>query len=141
LTTLTTFTKPKDIANMTKQDERDHREREAEPEPAREVGGADRGVSTGVTTKRFFDLDDGYVDYTVVARDLEHAEQIMRDAGIEFLDPSVSYDEAKASGAFDWSEMPNEQVARTKVHRCEAGRPDPVPLADCDIGDWFCSEW
>ncbi|MGE5803370.1 MAG: hypothetical protein ACM358_14080 [Gemmatimonadota bacterium] len=91
--------------------------------------------------KRFFDLDDGDVSYTVVARDPEHAEQIMRDAGIEFLDPSRSYDEAKASGAFAWSEMSAEQVASTKVHRCEAGQRDPVPLADCDIGDWFCSEW
>jgi hypothetical protein len=94
-----------------------------------------------MSKKRFFDMDDGDVSYTVVANDLEHAEQIMRDAGIEFLDPSVPYDEARASGAFDWSEMSTEQVARTRVHRCEAGQPDPVPLVDCEIGDWFCSEW
>lgn len=91
--------------------------------------------------KRYFHLDDGDIDYTVIARDLEHAEQIMREAGIEFLDPSVSYDEAKASGAFDWCEMSADRIARTKVHRQEAGKPDPVPLTDCDMGDWFCSEW
>lgn len=97
--------------------------------------------NVNVQVKRFFNLEDDHANYVVVARDLEHAEQIMRETGIEFSYPSVSYDEAKASGVFDWSEMSDERVASTRVHRQEAEHPDPVPLAASDVGDWFCSEF
>ena len=101
--------------------------------------------NVNVQVKRFFNLEDDHANYVVVATYKisaeEHAEQIMRETGIEFSYPSVSYDEAKASGVFDWSEMSDERVASTRVHRQEAEHPDPVPLAASDVGDWFCSEF
>jgi hypothetical protein len=90
--------------------------------------------------QRYFSMDDG-VRYTVVARDLEHAEQILRESGTEFGQYGSTYEEAKSNGEVDWEEIPDERVWRMRVHRGEPGEVDPVPLATCKIGEWFCSEW
>lgn len=92
--------------------------------------------------KRFFELDvnDGGITYTVVATDLQHAEQLMRDSGHEFGDPSEKYDAAKTRGVLSWTEMSPDRVAhKTRCHT-EDDR-GVIPLADACIGEWFCSEW
>ncbi len=93
-----------------------------------------------MSEKRFFEMDDGGADYIVVALGQEHAERIMRNAGIDFAD-GVSYDTAKENGLIRWEEMPKERAIAKRVHRNDGDGQDPVPLVQCEIGDWFCSEW
>lgn len=92
------------------------------------------------TTKRFFEFTDG-TDYLVVAWSPEHAGQILRDAGLEFSAEGLPYDEARDRGLLSWEELPLDQVAATHVHLNDRPSDSPVPLAQCEIGDWFCSEW
>jgi hypothetical protein len=95
-------------------------------------------ISITSTMKRFFHLDDGGAEYLVVARNQEHAEQIMRDSGIEFSDPSAPYDDAR--DALIWIEMGTDDVARRMRCHTESDR-GVIPLVDAELGDWFCSEW
>jgi hypothetical protein len=90
-----------------------------------------------MSNKRFFqgEEDDSGVTYTVVARDIDHAKQIMRDSGAEFGDPSGPFDQVP----FEWVEVDAERATRIKCNR-DDGNPS-VPLAECDLGDRFCSEW
>jgi hypothetical protein len=92
-----------------------------------------------VMEKRFFvATDDSYVDYTVVAVDLDHAKNVLRDSGVEFGDPSVTLDKAH----LDWSEIP---LQRARAIRCQTAESDNnrgvIPLAEADIGEWFCTEY
>jgi hypothetical protein len=49
-------------------------------------------MSTVASDKRFFHADDGGASYCLVARDLDHAKQLLRDAGVEFTsDDGFSY--------------------------------------------------
>ena len=65
-------------------------------------------------TKRFFRLADG-ADYLVVARSPEHAEQILRDTGLEFCAEGLPYDEAKERGLLSWEELSTERAATKRV--------------------------
>jgi hypothetical protein len=93
------------------------------------------------TVKRFFEADeaDGDVIYTMVAADLGHARWILRNAGVEFGDPSVGFDEADRAGLLVFRELTPPEVAKRRCHTEDAR--GVVPLAECEIGEWFCSEW
>lgn len=92
------------------------------------------------STKRFFKLYDG-ADYFVVARTPEHAEQILQDAGLEFCAEGLPYATAKANGLLAWEELPADQSITKREYLNDRTGDSPVPLAQCEIGDWFCSEW
>ena len=89
---------------------------------------------------RYFGADDGSIDYTVVATDLEHAQSILRASGVEFYDEDsgmgCSFDEAK----LEWHEISAERAA---VMRCyeDDGSVGPWPLNTFAAGEWFCSEF
>lgn len=89
--------------------------------------------------KRFFvATDDGDVDYSVVATDLDHAKNILRESGVEFGDPGRPLDEAN----LEWSEM---SLERAQQVRCQTAESDNdrgvIPLSEADLGEWFCSEY
>lgn len=89
-------------------------------------------------TKRFFHLDeDGCVFWWIVATDLDHAKDILRKQGSVHGSNEQPIDKATD---VEWSEMTPEQV--DKVRRChrEDGGP-PRSLAECEMGDAFCSKW
>jgi len=90
--------------------------------------------------RRFFQLDDG-TSYFIVARSPEHAEQIMREAGVEFSAEGLPYDTAKIRGLLSWQEMSADHALIRHVHLNDGAGNGPVPLTQCEIGDWFCSEW
>lgn len=88
--------------------------------------------------KRFFKLDEsGCVFWWIVAVDIDHAKNVLRKQGSLHGRYEQSIDEATD---VVWSELTPEQAA--KVRRChrDDGGP-PRALAECEIGDAFCSEW
>lgn len=93
---------------------------------------------------KFFQCGDDAVYYIVVALDMEGAKHVLRAAGVEFGDPSVPLDQAED---LTWKEIP---AARAASIRCDTGDDDRVspphipgliPLIECDLGEYFCSEW
>lgn len=92
-------------------------------------------------TKHFFVLDDDGADYLVVANSPEHAEQILRDAGIEFTAEGLPYDVAKSRNLLSWKEINIKRATELQVHLNEGSTGDLTPLVQCEIGAWFCSEW
>lgn len=72
--------------------------------------------------KRFFKFDTGDAVYTVVAHDPKQAETILTAAGVF---------------AKMWTEMSPEKAKEVKVHL----DAQQIPLADCDIGDWFSTDY
>ncbi len=91
-----------------------------------------------VDEKRFFRIDDdGHVEYFVVARDLDHAKEIVGKAGFEYGQEGVTFDKATA---LTWTEMSPTQVASRARCYTEDHR-GMIPLTDAVIGDIFCTEW
>ena len=91
------------------------------------------------TDKRFFLADDGGASYYLVARDLEHAKQLLRDAGIEFTsEDGASYpiDHPEVADA-TWREISAQDAARRRVRLGENGASPESVLAACALGDWF----
>lgn len=91
-----------------------------------------------VPEKRFFHLDDdGCIWYLVVARDLEHAKQTLREVHCLFGPAESPMD---AADTLTWTEM---DAARVSGYRRCATQDDRgvIALADAEIGDWFSSEW
>lgn len=105
------------------------------------------GASLG--PKRFFVIDDGGVDYWIVAFDMEGAKAAVK--GVDFGD-GCSLDDAIRAGMTEIEEISAERAAAVRCHieedvdadrrkaRMAAGR-NPIPLSECDVGEWFCSEW
>lgn len=92
--------------------------------------------------KRFFLVDDGGASYCLVATDLEHAKQLLRDAGVEFTaDDGNSYlvDAPEVAGV-EWREISAHDAAKKRVWLGDDGNPPQSVLAACQIGDWFTSE-
>ena len=101
-------------------------------------------MSEIIKTKRFFRLDDGAAYYLVIAHDVEHAGQILTDAGIEFGYPSATFDKAvdETGDPLKFVELSNERVERIRVDMSEQNTElGKVPVSDCEVGDWFCSEY
>lgn len=93
--------------------------------------------------KRFFHVDDGGDSFTIVARDVEHAKQILREHGVEFTKDdgySAPIDDPEFA-ELEWREMSPRWVARTRVHLDDSPGSKSWPLADCALGDFFSSEW
>lgn len=93
--------------------------------------------------KRFFHVDDGGDSFTIVARDVEHAKQVLRDHGVEFTKDdgySAPIDHPEFA-SLEWREMSPAWVRRTRVHLDDNPKSTPVSLAECALGDFFSSEW
>jgi hypothetical protein len=107
-------------------------------------------VVAGNRHKRFFECDDnGEAWWAIVALDLNHAKQILRNSGVKFRFPSLPLHRI-ASGV-TWRELTIEEADRM---RCDLSDMDPplcdrvripyriglIPLADCEVGEFFFSE-
>ena len=95
-----------------------------------------------ITDKRFFHADDGGASYYLVARDLDHAKQLLRDSGVEFTaEDGFSYPiDAPEVAEVEWREVSAQAAARKRVMLGDDGTPPQSVLAACAIGDWFTSE-
>lgn len=103
---------------------------------------ADTTADTMAADKRFFYVDDGGASYALVARDLEHAKQLLRDSGVEFTaddGDSYSIDAPEVSGV-EWREISAHDAAKKGVMLGDDGAGPRSVLAACEIGDWFTSE-
>lgn len=95
-----------------------------------------------MTDKRFFHVDDGGASYYLVARDLEHAKQLLHDSGVEFTaDDGASYsiDAAEVAGV-EWREISAPDAAKKRVWLGDSGAPPQSILSACEVGDWFTTE-
>lgn len=93
-----------------------------------------------VDAKRFFTVDDGDADYWVVARDVDHARSCFD--GVEFGDPSKSLREAEAAGELTIEEVGEERARQIRCHTDEDRRGrGAIPLAECELGERFSSEF
>jgi len=94
------------------------------------------------TTKRFFYVGDGGASYYLVARDLDHAKQLLRDSGIEFTDEGGdSWPIDAPEVAFvEWREISAQDAATRRVWLGDGGGAPEAALAACEVGDWFTSE-
>jgi hypothetical protein len=83
--------------------------------------------------KRFFRADDNGVDYWFVAANMEHAKRLIIEAGVDLDD----LDEPA-----EWSELTEEAAKAIRCNTSDDNRGrGTIPLAECDLGEWFCSEW
>lgn len=100
-------------------------------------------MTIAMTDKRFFYADDGGASYYLVARDLDHAKQLLRDAGVEFTaDDGGSYSiDAPEVASAVWREISTADAAKRRVWIGDSGAPPESVLAACAIGDWFTSEF
>lgn len=93
----------------------------------------------GTSPRVYFRVDDGGVDYTIVATDRAHAERLLRESGCEFCNDdgdNVPFDQA----VLEWTEISAERAAQIRVYE-DDGRTGPFPLNTFEPGDWFCSEF
>lgn len=95
-----------------------------------------------MSDKRFFHVDDGGASYYLVANDLGHAKQLLRDSGVEFTaEDGFSYPiDAPEVAEVEWREVSAQDAARKRVMLGDDGTPPQSVLAACKIGDWFTSE-
>jgi len=93
-------------------------------------------------SKRFFHLDDGGASYYLVARDLDHARQLLRDSGVELTAESgYSYPiDAPEVLHVEWREISSQDAARKRVWLGDDGTPPQSVLSACNLGNWFTSE-
>jgi len=90
--------------------------------------------------KRYFRFDDG-ARFWVVANDQPHAVAILDATGSEFGGLGTMTAALAAGGVF-WIEMDTESAANTMCDTSEDNRArGRIPLTDCDVGEWFSSEW
>lgn len=93
--------------------------------------------------KRYFTVDDGGTDYTIVAADLDHAKCLLRTSGVEFTTEdgdSAPIDDPRFAD-LRWIELSPEFAAKARVATGDSGAPPVIPLSECKVGDWFCSEY
>lgn len=62
------------------------------------------------------------------------AEQILRDASLEFSARDLPYDTAKARSLLSWEELPVDRAITKLVCLNDLRGDSPVPLAQCEIG-------
>jgi hypothetical protein len=90
---------------------------------------------------KFFRAEDGRggAHYDVVARDLEHARQILLDTHATF-DTDYGRSAEHARGSFlIWTELTVERAAAIRIHDDDI--PGPRTLLQYPAGAWFCSEF
>lgn len=92
---------------------------------------------------RFFQCEDGDgggATYTVVARDLDHAKQILAEAGMEFdSDYGKGLRPQDRGARLTWTEITTERAAQISIH--DEDNPGPRNLSQYPAGIWFCSEF
>lgn len=95
------------------------------------------------TTKHFFHVDDGGASYYLVARDLDHAKQLLRDSGVEFCDEDGESHpiDAPEVAVVAWREISAEDASRRRVWLGDSGGAPEAMLSACEVGDWFTSEF
>lgn len=102
------------------------------------------GEDGKVIPKKFFEVDDGSgVDYTIVARDVEHAKEILRSHGVEFTKEdgySASIDHPEFA-SLEWRELLLEQAEVKMTIEDGGNQPYRAPLSQRRLGDFYCSEW
>lgn len=89
-------------------------------------------AAAAAPTKAFFRFDDGAASYWVVATDAEHARRIMKETEIESAN-GTTLDEGIKCGEILVCEVSGALMVHDEGQR--------RPLASCDVGDWFCSEY
>jgi hypothetical protein len=96
-----------------------------------------------IMDKRFFHVDDGGASYYLVACDLDHAKQLLRDAGVEFTaeDGNAYPIDAPEVSAVAWREISAQDAVLKRVWLGDNGAPPQSALASCALGDWFTSEF
>lgn len=94
-------------------------------------------LETLVNTRRYFRIDDGGAETWLVATDPAHAARLVE--GVEFGDPAKPLSEATDEDGRPLRvvEVTAERASRVMCHTDNGVRP----LLECDLGDWFCSEW
>ncbi len=96
------------------------------------------------SSNRYFLADNnGYVDYTIVATDLEHAQRILREdnRGIVYMTEGDEETSDFDLADLRWREISAAEARERNVHANDGSMPDPRPLDTFEPGDWFCSEW
>lgn len=91
-------------------------------------------------TKRFFKLEDGGATWWFVANDEEHVKQICRTHGVVFS--TEDGDEGNIDSPkvdLGWHELDSTAAAVIKTHHDDS--LDTKPLADRELGDFYCSEY
>lgn len=96
-------------------------------------------------TKRFFIAEDGGCRYYMVAVDLDHARNMLTKAGVESEARYSSLRRAipiAEEPSVTWTEV---GVDRASKIRCNTSDDDrgrgTIPLAACDLGEWFSTEY
>ena len=94
-------------------------------------------------TKRFFHVDDDGDAFWIVAWDLDHAKQLLRDCGVELTaedgcsrpidHPDVAH--------YEWKEISVERAAKIRCQRDDRYDSATVALSECVVGEWFSREW
>jgi hypothetical protein len=91
--------------------------------------------------KRFFRCDDNGCDYDFVVdehQDSVHCELVLRGSGIG----SLACDEPGAE-PLEWRELTRDQATTIMVNTDDDGPNNRgrLPLAECEPGEWFSSEY
>ncbi len=84
--------------------------------------------------RKFFKFDDGSAFYFAVARDADHAKNMLMDAGLEWGDPSTRVPP-------DPIELTADSASRIRCDVSDATGEEPDTLADCNLDDWFSAEY
>jgi hypothetical protein len=99
-----------------------------------------------MVTKRFFKFDIDGASYWVVAVDLPHARRVLRESGTEFGQEGRPFDEIKENGLVTEQELSHEQAFKTRCdwsdHDDDSGKLHGTKhLTECEVGEWFSSEY
>lgn len=90
-----------------------------------------------MTVKHFFELSlNGATPcYWICAVDQAAARATLDSSGIDLdLDPSER--------PMTWRELTRDEAAKLRCDTDEDGRGrGKIPLTECDLGEWFSSEW
>lgn len=89
--------------------------------------------------KRFFKFEIDGATYWVVAVDLDNARDVLRESGAEFGQEGESLDSATERGLVSSKEITGTRV-KVDTSEDDRGR-GMIPLSECDLGEWFTSEY
>lgn len=100
--------------------------------------------------KRFYSMENRDISYSFVAFSIEHCKQILCDHGVVLLDKNS--DEIQlVRGRYDlfemadceWHELTRDQAALKFTISEDGPEADDyrAPLANRELGAWFCSEY
>lgn len=94
--------------------------------------------------RRFFRCDDNGEHYDFVATDFAHAKKILADSGMQTI---ADADKEFGTEPVEWTELTSSAAALIVCDVTEGPPPTKangrksMPLAECDLGNWFSSVW